>query len=520
MQPLTDRRRIVRGSESTYYGIMAIDGLRTIAVVDIGSNSGRVLVLQRDEFGHLDVLQDEGAPLRLVEALDGEGRFSDQVIDRTVEVMRDFRAIATSAGAGQMLAVATAAVREAPNGTALVQRIREALCCEVEVISGKQEAAYAFTGALHGLPVDDGLLIDQGGGSMQFVRFRGRQAKQSWTFPLGALRLSGRFLRSDPPTIGERHALAGYVERELTDAKLPRLQRGGELVGTGGTIRTLAKIDRRTHKYPISRLHGYVLSRTGLDHVAARLGSAAQGERSQIPGLSADRLDSIAAGAFAIQRVMEIVGARRMLVSGQGLREGLALSSLGDGLHPAAEVRKGAIAELAARFTSWRPETAARRRALALVLLEGVDPQAPAGMRELLGHAATILDIGRSVDFYNRHEHTAAMLIATDLEGFTHPAVALLAAIIERSGGKKAVKAYRPLVTQEQEWTVVRYGAILRVADELERRHPPGAVVDFAWEQRGSRLEIRAPWLSPSRLATILDPHGAVFHDTVLLATD
>jgi exopolyphosphatase/guanosine-5'-triphosphate,3'-diphosphate pyrophosphatase len=215
---------------------------------------------------------------------------------------------------------------------------------------------------------------------------------------------------------------------------------------------------------------------------------------------------------------MEVVGARRMLVSGQGLREGLALSSLGDGLHPATEVRTGAIAELAARFTSWRPEPAARRRALALALLEGVDPKAPSDMRELLGHAATILDIGRSVDFYNRHEHTAAMLIATDLEGFTHPAAALLAAIIERSGGKKAVKAYRPLVTEEQEGTVVRYGAILRVADELERRHPPGPVVDFSWKHNGSRLEIRAPWLSHTTLAAILAPHGGVFHDAILPA--
>src|SRR3954451_3284990 len=211
-----------------------------LGVVDLGSNSGRVLVVRLNDLGHLDVLETEGTPLRLVHELNTSASLGEPVVQRTLEVLRGFEAIARGAGATKIVAVATAAVREASNGEAFVQRLRDETGLDVSVISGELEARYGFLGAVYSVPATDGVLVDIGGGSVQITRFRDRTLKQSWSLPLGALRLSDRFLLGDPPTASERKRLEDYVRRTLRDAEVPRLRNGDVLVGTGGSIRNLA----------------------------------------------------------------------------------------------------------------------------------------------------------------------------------------------------------------------------------------------------------------------------------------
>src|SRR5213076_2667011 len=157
----------------------------------------------------------------------------------------------------QTVAVATAAVREASNGDELIQRARSELGIPVEIADGEEEARLGFLGAVHGLPIEHGIVLDVGGGSLQLVHFRDRQLQRSWSLKLGALRLSDRFLRSDPPSRGEMRALKQHVYELLEAAGVSTLLADERMVGTGGTVRNVAKIDRRVQgDYPISRLHG------------------------------------------------------------------------------------------------------------------------------------------------------------------------------------------------------------------------------------------------------------------------
>ena len=184
-----------------------------VAVIDIGSNSGRILVVRIDEFGHLDVLETEGTPLRLVHDLATSASLSDTVVERTVEALQGFKAIARGAGAERTLVVATAAVREAINGTQFVERLRCETGLDVQIITGDAEARYGFLGGAYGVAADNGVLVDIGGGSVQLARFVDRALVQSWSLPLGALRLSDRFLLSDPPTSTELRRLQDYARR-------------------------------------------------------------------------------------------------------------------------------------------------------------------------------------------------------------------------------------------------------------------------------------------------------------------
>jgi len=474
-----------------------------IAVIDIGSNSGRMVVVCIDTYGHLDVLETEGTALRLVHELATSASLGEPVVERTVEALEGFKAIARGAGADRMLAVATAAVREAINGEAFVERLRCQTGLEIDIISGAIEARYGFLGAVYGVPAVDGILLDIGGGSIQLAEFHDRCMQRSWSLPLGALRLSDRFLISDPPTSTELRRLQEYVRRTLKGAGAPKLGKDQNLIGTGGTLRNLAKMDRVRHDYPIHRLHGYELRRRELGSMVSRLAALTAAQRVKTPGLNASRFDSILGGAACAQVIMETVDAPGMVVSGQGLREGIALSALADGLPAPREVRRAAVDALAGRFASWEPRLADQRVLAAEALCDILDPDLNGEFREPLLYAARLLDIGRSVDFYNRHEHTVEIVLAADLSGFSHRSTALLAAIVRLAGKDGAsLKLFGPLVGSADQALLARSGAILHLADEVTRQSPPGSRPAFDCSRDGSTVLLSAPWLHPWPLQT------------------
>jgi exopolyphosphatase/pppGpp-phosphohydrolase len=163
-----------------------------IAVIDLGSNSGRVMVFERDASNHLRLLAGSRAPLRLVQDVDGRAQLSEATMARTMEALRDFQAIATSVGAKRIVAVATAAMRDARNGGLFAQRVQRELGIQIETIGELAEARYGFAGAVRGLAVSNGLLFDLGGGSMQVTRFARRQLVEAVSLPIGALRSSNQ----------------------------------------------------------------------------------------------------------------------------------------------------------------------------------------------------------------------------------------------------------------------------------------------------------------------------------------
>jgi exopolyphosphatase/guanosine-5'-triphosphate,3'-diphosphate pyrophosphatase len=319
--------------------------------------------------------------------------------------------------------------------------------------------------------VDEGLLFDLGGGSLQVSQFRRRRPGRNWSLPLGALRLSHRFLESDPPSLGELRRLKDHVHEELERAGLPRLEEPGQLVGTGGTLRNLAKVDRRAREYPIERVHGYTLVRKRVREMVTSLSERRQSRRGSTPGLSDARADSIVGGAVAIEALMEAIGATRVVVSGEGVREGLAYSLLAPGLPSIQQVRDASVASLAVRFADWRAELAEARRDMAATLHRTLDRAAPPDVKEALLHAATLLDLGRAIDFFDRHEHAADIVLATDLNGFSHRDMALLAGVLLAAGNQGgAVKRLSPLVKERDRPFVTRAGVILALADDVLER--------------------------------------------------
>jgi exopolyphosphatase/guanosine-5'-triphosphate,3'-diphosphate pyrophosphatase len=235
-----------------------------------------------------------------------------------------------------------------------------------------------------------------------------------------------------------------------------------------------------------------------VEAVAALVSGRRQSRRRAISGLNPDRADSIVGGAQTVLVMMDMLDAEDLMVSGMGLREGIALSSLSLEPQPLPQIRRASVAALSGRFGTWDEGRAWRRVALMDLLSDALLPDASGKARERMRHAATLLDIGRSVDYYRRHEHTADIVLTADLDGFTHRALALLAAVIARSGEPGVrIQRYRPLVGSQDRETVTREATLLELADEVEHRLGPGDLARVRCDDRGRIVALTAPVFDP-----------------------
>ena len=466
----------------------------TLGVIDIGSNSGRVIAACVSGASHIEVIADAGSPLRLVRDVVRSGRLNPDTIERTIQIVRGFKAVAEAAGAERTSAVATAAVREAKNGEAFIEHARRELSIPVDIADGDQEANFGFLGAAHGLPVEHGVVLDVGGGSLQIVHFRNRRMERSWSLPLGALRLSDRFLKADPPGRGEMRSLKEYVYERLQRAGVESLAADEHLIGTGGTIRNLGKMDRRAQtEYPISRLHGYVVERPRADDVTSVLAKTPGNARGRLPGLNAERADSIVGGALVVQAVMDRLLAPDLTVSGYGLREGVALSNRTQTPAPVADVRRSAVNALGAHFTSYNTALADLRADAAMRLLESLEPRMSFELRDGAACAARLLDIGRSVDHYRRHAHAARIVADANLDGYSHRLLALVSAILLAAGEREAsTKGYAPLLGPNDQVGVEQAAATIVLTEALVRYGTSELAASWP-ERRNGQVALAVP---------------------------
>jgi exopolyphosphatase/guanosine-5'-triphosphate,3'-diphosphate pyrophosphatase len=479
------------------------------AVIDLGSNTARVVVFRIEHEGTFDVLADTKVSLRLIRNLDTQGNLPAEVSERAIRVLRDFRQIAVGSGARKVIAVATAALREANNGDEFLQRARRLTGLPIRLLPPEAEARCAFLGAVYEMAVEHGLVLDIGGGSLQMAYFRDRALRSTWSLPLGALRISDRFLKSDPPHKQEIRRLEGFAVKTLARAGIPELSEDEVLIGTGGTIRNLGKIDARLRGYPITRLHGYVLTLGRVRALNEIFCGRRSSARTGIPGLNSSRTDSITGGGLLTEAVLEQVGAGRMLVAGLGLREGLLLEALGMGLPAPESVRAHAVRALVSRFSGWDEARAARRKRIAEQLASALFPPEDEALHEMTGLAATLLDIGRTVEYYSRHEHAAMILRSAGLEGFTHREVLYLSLIIEVSEKIEwKERSYRPLLRNGDLDEITRSAIVLSLSDEIEHRIPLRRAPRLLCRVSGGAVALSEPALAswdPGNLAVDFD---------------
>ncbi len=297
-----------------------------VAVVELGSNAVRCLLAAITPGSGFEVLLEEREQTRLGSGPPGELPLA--AIQKTVSVARRFLRGVRAQYQPRVLAVATSAVRDATNRGDLLSKLKRDADIEVSVLSGVEEAYLGARAALWSLSLQESTVADLGGGSLQLTQVRAGAIVSAASVPLGAVRMTARFLRADPPTTQEVQSLRREIQQHC-EPLLPSIALGEGMVGLGGTIRTLGRMHLRAAEDECSRhersRQGLTLQQTDVVALRARLQERPVRERARMPGLKEERADIILAGAIVVEEVMRLGRYRTLTVCTDGVRQGLLL---------------------------------------------------------------------------------------------------------------------------------------------------------------------------------------------------
>jgi exopolyphosphatase / guanosine-5'-triphosphate,3'-diphosphate pyrophosphatase len=299
-----------------------------VAVVDIGSNSTRLLVADVVG-GRVREVERHSRVTRLGRGVDLTGRLAAEAIEAACEAVADYVALYQEAGAETVVAIATSAVRDAANGSAFVAELRERFALSARVLDGEEEARLTYIGATaEQAPTESTLVIDIGGGSTELIVGSGEEIAFHASLQVGVVRHTERHIASDPPTVAELEGLAGGV-RGAIDASIaghPETKASAG-IAVAGTPTSLASVEMGLEPYDPARVHGHVLTLSSIQRMLSQLASAPLERRVAIPGMHPDRAPTIVAGVVVLIEAMRAFGLDRIAVSEHDILYGAALDS-------------------------------------------------------------------------------------------------------------------------------------------------------------------------------------------------
>jgi exopolyphosphatase/guanosine-5'-triphosphate,3'-diphosphate pyrophosphatase len=298
-----------------------------VAAIDIGSNSVRLLIAEIDKQKIKNIIFEKKYTTRLAEDINKTGKLSEEAISRTIKALSDFNKHILKYDVESIKAVATSAVREASNKEEFL-KLTEDFCFKIEVIDGRTESLLTFQGVLSGLDLKDKplLLIDIGGGSTEFVYYNGSQITSYESFKFGVVKLAEIF--NFHSKIDSQ--ILKLMEEELDKLILPHLLNDKEiefLIATAGTPTTLAAIKMSMKEYEPEKINGFIMSKEDIKKIFRLICEKNIEERLKIIGLEKGREDLIIPGTFILLYVMDNLNIDKMIVSDNGLREGVALAA-------------------------------------------------------------------------------------------------------------------------------------------------------------------------------------------------
>jgi exopolyphosphatase / guanosine-5'-triphosphate,3'-diphosphate pyrophosphatase len=302
------------------------EGSKRVAVIDVGTNSARMLVADVVG-GQVVPVERRSTVTRLGRGVDLSGRLSAEAIEDACAAIAGYVATVEELGAEVIDAIATSAVRDAENGGAFIAELRERFALSARVLDGEEEARLTYMGATSEQPPSEPtLVVDIGGGSTELVVGTGTEISFHTSLQAGVVRHSERHIGSDPPTALELEALAGDIRGLIATAVPPGVAASAG-IAVAGTPTSLAAVEMELEPYDPARVHGHALSLTAIQHMLSRLASTPLAERVQIPGMHPDRAPTIVAGVVILVETMRAFELDRIGVSEHDILYGTAIAA-------------------------------------------------------------------------------------------------------------------------------------------------------------------------------------------------
>lgn len=449
---------------------------KKIAIIDLGSNSVRMLMMKVCDDGSYKMLDQVKDMVRLSEGMGEENTLKPVPIKRTMNTLNLFKKLIRVHQADQVIPIATAAVRNAANQALFLEKVKAETGFDFRVASGEEEARYGYLGVINTMRLDNGVMIDIGGGSTEVAWIENRQLKKAVSFPFGAVVLTEKFLGRDVITPDKVKKVEQYVKKHLEALDWLKPLKGYPVVGLGGSIRTLAKMNKHKIGYPLESLHNYQMRDDEVEEHYQQLTKGTIEEIRQIPGVNKDRSDIIAAGVAPLRALMKTLDSRKLMISGNGLREGVFYEQY---------LQENGLPELVEEVTFHSVDNVLKNfemnldhchhvKKLSLALfdqlqeLHGMGPEE----RRLLSVGALLHDVGMHIDYYNHHKHGFYLTLNARLNGLRNRERVMSAYIVgmhRETGLKEDWKQYDMLVDEKDREIVKKLSLFVRVAEKLDR---------------------------------------------------
>ena len=464
----------------------ATSQLPRLAAIDLGTNTIRLVVVEVERDGTYRVLDEEREMTRLGRGLFRNGRIARTPMEQSLNALCKMRQIADGFGVQALKVAATSAVREAVNGGLFRREAQRRCGIRIDVVSPEEEARLAFKSVTRHLQLGQGAFaaVDIGGGSTEVVLAADGVVNQVYSLPLGAVRLTEKYCRSDPLRRRDWKRLKRAIDRKIADVLGDPPFAAEVMVGTGGTFTNLGEMMQYEREGRVTQVRGYELTRGDVVRVLVRLRETPLAERRHLPALNPKRADIIVAGAAVVVRLAKYLDTRRVLISDRGVRDGLIVAMIeelglaGSRTPPTAADRMVSVREFAHKCRS-NQRHCEHVAALAVQLFEQLSEpfEIAARGRDVLEAAALLHDVGYLVNHAKHHKHAYHLIMHGDLRGFSPGEVELIANIARyhrRAFPRKRHENFAQLDSADR-LLVRQLSGILRVADGFDRTH--GGVV-------------------------------------------
>ena len=471
-----------------------------IAAIDIGTNSIHMIVVQVRPDLSFEVIDREKDMVRLgAGGLDGRS-LTPTAMAAALQTLSKFRRLAESHKVDEIIAGATSATREADNGGDFIAAVDRETGIRIKVISGSEEARLIHMAAAYGVDVGSSTacVIDIGGGSVEVTLGTATQLKVGKSFKTGVIRLTEKFVKSDPLEKRDERRLVKHVQREMQSYLSDLAGKGFErVIGTSGTILSLGALVLVEEQGKVEEVRNQRVSAKSLHRLRKRLVEADLQERLRIPGMDPRRADLSVAGVVLFDTILRGLGAEEFTLCDLALREGLVLDYIDRNqarirkVDRYPDVRRRSIVELGERCNYWS-EHAQQVARLALSIFDQTRSEHGLGdrEREWLEFGALLHDIGVHISYERHHRHSYYLIKNGDLRGFEpHETeiIALLARYHRQALPKKSHEGFADLGPEHRR-VVKGLSAMVRLAEGLDRSHAQAVVGIDLYPRRSDYL--------------------------------
>lgn len=452
-----------------------------VAILDMGSTSIRLIILQINDNDSYKLIDQAKQMVRLAKGVDQSNQLHPKAMEKAISCLINFKNLAYGHGATKIIPIATAAIRKATNSADFLTMVKEQTGMTVSVISGKQEAYWSFLGTVNTIPLTDFILIDVGGGSTELVLVKKRQIQQIASLPMGAINLSQRFplknshqQQPDP----QLTLLMNHVSTELYQLSWLQETIGLPVVALGGTARTLAKIDGYRRHYPLKEIHNYLMKADTAQFLYHHLAQLSSAKRKKLKGLPKERADIIVSGLTPITSVLEITKASQLIISSNGLREGIFHEYYWQQLQqqPESIVPDALSHSLDNILKNYHVNLTHCKQVqkLALLLFDQLQElhQLDYSCRQALKAGAMLHQVGHIVNYYHHNTHSFYIILNSPLHGLFHREkvmAAFIASCHHNGRLKQMTKKYKSILLSDDSKKIRILSLFCLVASLLDR---------------------------------------------------